>query len=93
MEFDINQIAQMAKLRIPTARQAAMHKQLETLLQMLEGLPLANSTDVASLPEDAEFLRGALREDVVAPSLPQAQVLQSAPKAAGGYFALPKTME
>jgi len=92
VEIDIAHVARLARLDLSEEELETYKTQLGAILdhaarvQSLEGEPEVE----ASHPLKFE---NAYREDEIRPSLDRDEVLNSAPEAVDGYFAVPPTME
>ena len=88
----VRRVARLARIAEPEARLEPLAAELTAIMAWIEQLnevdvegvaPMA-STEAVSLP---------LREDVVADGGDAARVLANAPKAAKGFFVVPKVVE
>jgi len=88
---DVEKIAQLAKLEFSSEEQAAFVGHLTQIVSYVEKineLPL----DEVEPTSHVLGLTNVFREDVVSPSLDQAEVLRNAPKHKNGYFSVPKVI-
>ncbi len=74
----VQHVAELAKLKLTDAELARMTAQLSAILDYAARL---NELDTDAIPPTASVvpLQSVMREDVVAPSLPRADVLANAP--------------
>jgi aspartyl-tRNA(Asn)/glutamyl-tRNA(Gln) amidotransferase subunit C len=85
----VRHVAQLARLKLSAEEEEKFTGQLGAILGYIEQL---NSVDTAAIAPTSVVVSGhdALREDTPQPSLTKEQVLQNAPKAKKGFFAVPK---
>ena len=82
---EVEHIADLARLRLTDAETNLFREQLSTILEYAERL---QAVDTSGVPPTAAVLplHNVMRDDVVTPSLPQADVLANAPAAVEGCF-------
>ena len=87
---DVQQLARLARLALTPDETARFARQLADVLDFVRQV---QSVDTSASSE-ADLPAGALRDDVVAPSLERGDVLTSAPEAdAAGLFKVPRVLE
>jgi aspartyl-tRNA(Asn)/glutamyl-tRNA(Gln) amidotransferase subunit C len=88
----VKRVAHLARIRIDDDRSAVMAEELSKILGWVEMLGEVNTDGVEPL---AAVIPNTLRwrEDVVTDGGIQDKVLQNAPKAEYGFFAVPKVIE
>ena len=88
----VKRVAHLARIRIDDVRAEAMAVELSKILGWVEQLGEVDTTGVeplsAVIPNSLRW-----REDVVTDGNVQDKVLQNAPKAEYGFFAVPKVIE
>ncbi len=89
---EVLHIARLARLSLTEAEVNRFSEQLSNLLEHFEVLQEVDTTD---LPPTAQAiaLQNVLREDEVAASLPQDQVLANAPRREGDFFRIRAVLE
>ena len=82
---DVEYVASLARLGLSSDEKVRLRDQLSVILQNME---LLNEIDVSDIPPTAQViaLSNVMREDVVRPSLTQAQALANAPRQNDGFF-------
>lgn len=88
MSIDIKHIAKLSKLKIADSEISKFEKEIESIIQMVENLPMLEGE--LSLSTDNIM---DLREDVITTSLRRDDVLLNAPKKQAGCIVVPKTVE
>lgn len=88
----VEQIAELAKLGLSKAEKTRFAEQLSAILDyaaMLQRL------DTSAIPPTASVagLENIMRDDVVTPSLSQADVLANAPRQSAGQFQVPAILD
>jgi len=88
----VKRVAHLARIKIDDDRSAVMAEELSKILGWVEMLGEVNTDGVEPL---AAVIPNTLRwrEDVVTDGGIQDKVLQNAPKAEYGFFAVPKVIE
>lgn len=88
----VKRVAHLARIKIDDDRSAVMAEELSKILGWVEMLGEVNTDGVEPL---AAVIPNTLRwrEDVVTDGRIQDKVLQNAPKAEYGFFAVPKVIE
>lgn len=86
---EIRKVAHLARLELNQAEVAQMTDQVGTILAYIDKL---NELDTAGVKPTTHALaiNNAFRDDVVVPSLPQAEALRNGPKQNGEAFVVPK---
>jgi len=89
---EIARVAQLARLPLDHTELHALHAQLSAILAHFT---LLNDVDVTGIPPTAHVndVVNALRDDVVAPSLPRESVLLNAPAHHDGMFRVGSVFE
>ena len=85
----VRQVARLSRLALADEQIARYAGQLESIRHYVEKITQADVAGVEPMAH-AVPLTNVLRDDVVEPSLPLAQVLQNAPEADGPFFKVPK---
>jgi len=88
----VRRVAKLARIAEPESRLEPLARELTTILDWIEQL---NEVDVEGVEPMASAVAATLplREDVVADGGDAARVLSNAPKAADGFFIVPKVVE
>lgn len=89
---EVLRIAKLSRLSLGEAEVEAMTRQLDAILEYVAQLEGLDTTGVAPTAHVGEMAT-PMREDEVRPSLPQEAALANAPKALGGAFIVPKTVD
>jgi aspartyl-tRNA(Asn)/glutamyl-tRNA(Gln) amidotransferase subunit C len=89
---DVKHVAKLAALKLSEAEEARMQAELNTILAHMDEL---NDVDVSTVTPTFHSVvaAGALRSDVVLPSLSREELLQAAPAQEAGGFAVPKVLD
>ena len=89
---EVEHIAELARLGLTEQEKTLFQDQLSAILDYAAVL---QGVDTSAVPPTATVLplRNIMRDDVVAPSLPTADVLANAPAAADGYFKVKAILE
>ncbi|MDP4200154.1 MAG: Asp-tRNA(Asn)/Glu-tRNA(Gln) amidotransferase subunit GatC [Bacteroidota bacterium] len=90
---EVKKVADLAKLEFTEPELAELTGELNHILgyiDQLKELDVSNVEPLENLNEEVE--QNALRPDVMWPSLTVGQALSNAPKAADGYFLVPKVL-
>jgi aspartyl-tRNA(Asn)/glutamyl-tRNA(Gln) amidotransferase subunit C len=82
---DVEHVAALARLGLREDEKERLRQQLSSIL---EHIAVLNQVDTSSIPPTAQVvdLSNVLRDDIVEPSLDQAEVLRIAPRARGGFI-------
>lgn len=82
---DVEHVASLARLGLSGDEKIRLRDQLSAIL---ESMDLLNEIDVSNIPPTAQViaLANVMRDDVVRPSLTQAQALSNAPRQNEGFF-------
>ncbi len=88
----VKKVANLARIRVPEARHEALAQELSSILAWIEQLAEVNTDGVEPMTSvvDAKL---PLRADVVTDGGDSAKILANAPKAANGFFVVPKVVE
>lgn len=89
---DVNRIAKLARLSLGDAEADAMTKQLDAILEYVALLQNLDTNGVEPTSQIADRPT-PMREDEPGASLSQEAALANAPKAGGGGFVVPKTVD
>ena len=89
---DVRKVAYLARLELSEAEET---RAVEDLAQMLEYVTALNELDTNDVLPTAHVLpiHNVFREDLVRPSLPQAEALANAPSSGHGHFRVPKVID
>jgi aspartyl-tRNA(Asn)/glutamyl-tRNA(Gln) amidotransferase subunit C len=92
---DVNQVAELASLRLTESEAQRMEKDLSSILAYVGELNELDTSSVEPMTQVSDIVGGhsALREDVTAPSLDRSRVMVSAPESDGAFFKVPKVIE
>lgn len=84
-DADVVHVAELARLALDAAERARLVEQLTSILGYMD---ILNELDTSAILPTAQVIASAsvMRDDVVTPSLPRAQVLLNAPAVEGGCF-------
>ena len=92
MAFDIERVAQLARLNLKPEEKKKLEKDLAAILGYVEKLKVIDTRKVE--PTSHVFpLKNVFREDEVKPSLAQADVMNMAIEKHQGSFKVPKVIE
>jgi aspartyl-tRNA(Asn)/glutamyl-tRNA(Gln) amidotransferase subunit C len=82
---DVQHVANLARLGLTPDEQERMREQLSSIL---DHIAVLQQLDTESIPPTAQVndLVNVMRDDVVAASLPQAEVLRNAPRSRDGFI-------
>ncbi len=92
MSFEIEQIAELARLSLKPEEKAKLKKDLESILAYVEQLKTV-STDHVEPTSHVLNLENVFREDRVHPSNVRDEVLNHAPQREGNFFKVPKVID
>jgi aspartyl-tRNA(Asn)/glutamyl-tRNA(Gln) amidotransferase subunit C len=89
---DVRKVAYLARLELSEEEET---RAVEDLSQMLDYVTSLNELDTNDVLPTAHVLPicNVFREDLVRPSLPQAEALANAPSSGHGHFRVPKVIE
>ncbi len=89
---EVEHVAKLARLELSEKEEELLTDQLSGILTYVEKL---NELDTKGVPPTSHVLdiKNVMREDVVAPSLPQERALANAPEKAAGHYKVPKIIE
>lgn len=89
---DIEYVAFLAKLELSETEKKSLAKDLENILDYVK---LLNEIDTNGVEATSHVisLKNVLREDVVKPSLPREEFLETAPDASEEGFLIPSVIE
>jgi len=89
---DVLHIALLARLGLTEAEVERFREQLSNILENLE---ILQQVDTIGIPPTAQSitLQDVVRDDEVAESLPQGQILANAPQKEGGFFRVRAVLE
>ncbi len=82
-------LADLARLHVPTERQAVLRQRLECIVAAFSTLQDAEDGHV----DAAKERQLELRDDLATPPLPLTTVLANAPQHAGGTFVVPRVID
>jgi len=85
-------IAALARIRLDEHELEPLAVELSQIIGWVEQLAEVDTTDIAPMSSVAD-MRLPMREDVVADGDRRDEILQNAPQAAKGFFAVPKVVE
>jgi aspartyl-tRNA(Asn)/glutamyl-tRNA(Gln) amidotransferase subunit C len=82
---DVEYVASLARLGLTAGEKSRLRDQLSAIL---DNMNLLNELDVSEIPPTAQViaLTNVMRDDVVRPSLSQAEALGNAPRQSEGFF-------
>lgn len=89
---EVKHIADLSKLELSDSELSSMRGHLQKMLGYFETL---DSVDVSDVPPTAHILSAVnvLRDDVVAPSMENSELLKNAPEADDGAYIVPRVVE
>lgn len=89
---DVRKVSYLARLELSEEEET---RAVEDLSQMLDYVTSLNELDTNDVLPTAHVLPicNVFREDLVRPSLPQAEALANAPSSGHGHFRVPKVIE
>jgi aspartyl-tRNA(Asn)/glutamyl-tRNA(Gln) amidotransferase subunit C len=88
----VARIATLARLRVPEAEQERVAAELSHILTWIEQLGEVDTEGVEAMASVAEMTL-PMREDKVTEGNNRDKILANAPKAAHGFFVVPKVVE
>ena len=89
---DVLHIALLARLGLTGAEADRFREQLSVILENFEVLQQVDTTDIPPTAQPNP-LQNVVKDDEVAPSLPQGQVLANAPRKEGEFFRVRAVLE
>jgi len=89
---EVIHIARLARLGLTGGELDKFQEQLSNILENFEILQQVDTTNVPPTTQ-AIPLQNVFREDEIATSLPQSEVLANAPRREGDYFRVPAVLE
>ncbi len=89
---DVLHIALLARLGLTEAEADRFGEQLSVILENFEVLQQVDTTDIPPTAQPNP-LQNVVKDDEVAPSLPQGQVLANAPRKEGEFFRVRSVLE
>ena len=92
MVFEIEQIAELARLSLRPEEKAKLKKDLESILAYVEQLKSV-STDHVEPTSHVLNLENVFRPDEIRPSDIREEILKHAPKREGNFFKVPKVID
>src|SRR5690242_3848051 len=94
---DVERVADLARLELAPEEIAGMRRDLNAILDYVADLNEVDTQGVEPLAQVSELRgeagRGALRPDVLTPSLDRDVVVREAPETDGAFFKVPKVIE
>jgi aspartyl-tRNA(Asn)/glutamyl-tRNA(Gln) amidotransferase subunit C len=91
-KINIDQVAQLARLRLKPEEREKLSKDLEAILAYVDQLRELNTEGVEPTSH-AMALENVFRKDAVKPGEVRDRVLEFAPKREGNFFKVPKVIE
>lgn len=92
MSFEIEQIAELARLSLRPEEKGKLKKDLESILAYVEQLKSVPTDHVEPMSHVLN-LENVFREDKIIPSEVREEVLKHAPRREGNFFKVPKVIE
>lgn len=92
MSFEIEQIAELARLSLKPEEKAKLQKDLESILAYVEQLK-AVPTDHVEPTSHVLNLENIFREDKIHPCDIRDEILRHAPQREGNFFKVPKIID
>ncbi len=89
---DVLHITRLARLGLTEAEVDKLSEQLSNILEHFEVLQQVDTTDVPPTAQSIDLMN-VLKDDEVAASLPQSQVLANAPRREGDFFRIRAVLE
>ncbi len=89
---EVLRIARLARLGLSEAEIDRMGEQLSDILENFEILKQVDTSDIPPTAQSIT-LQNVVRDDEIAPSLPQDQVLANAPQRDGNFFRVRAVLE
>lgn len=91
-DFDINYVADLARINLSEADKSKLGAQLGDILKYVDQLKEVNVEGVEPTSHPVPLVN-VTRPDEIRPSLPHAEAMRNAPRAANGLFIVPKIVE
>ncbi|HTL48164.1 MAG TPA: Asp-tRNA(Asn)/Glu-tRNA(Gln) amidotransferase subunit GatC [Verrucomicrobiae bacterium] len=92
MSFQIDKVAELARIKLKPAEKAKLEEDLKSILAYVEQLRQVDTKNVAETSHVLD-LTNVFRKDEVKPSEVRDSVLESAPARQGKFFKVPKVVE
>ena len=92
MAFEIEQIAELARLSLKPEEKKKFQKEIESILAYVEQLKTV-PTDHVEPTSHVLNLKNVFREDTVKPCDIHEEILKHAPQREGNFFKVPKIIE
>ena len=92
MHFEIEQVAELARLSLKPAEKAKLQKDLEKILAYVDELKKVDTEKVAPMSHVLDQ-ENVFRPDEVRPSEVRDPVLKHAPAREGNFFKVPKVID
>lgn len=92
MSFEIEQIAELARLSLRPEEKAKLQKDLESILAYMDELKAVH-TDQVEPTSHVLNLENVFRKDEARPSKVRDETLEHAPSREGNFFKVPKVIE
>ncbi len=89
---DLLHIALLARLGLTETEVDRLREQLSNILENFEILQQVDTTDIPPTAQSIA-LKNVLRDDEVAASLPESEILANAPRRDGGFFRVRAVLE
>jgi aspartyl-tRNA(Asn)/glutamyl-tRNA(Gln) amidotransferase subunit C len=95
---DVEYVAALANLQLPSAERERMEKDLNSILDYIDMLSEVDTSNVEPMAQ-VQSVSGnvtasdPLRADELQPSLPRELALKNAPQGDGSFFRVPKVIE
>ena len=89
---DVLHIARLARLGLTETEVERFQEQLSNILENFEILQQVDTTDIPPTAQSVA-LQNVMRDDEVATSLPQSQILANAPQKDGSFFRVRAVLE
>jgi aspartyl-tRNA(Asn)/glutamyl-tRNA(Gln) amidotransferase subunit C len=89
---EVKYIARLARLGISEEETEIFRSQLSDILENMDILQEVDTTDIAPTAHVIE-MENVIRDDQVAPSLPQDEILANAPRQENGFFRIRAVLE
>jgi len=86
---DVEYVAWLARLELSEEEKERFTRQLGQVLEHAEKIKSLDTSEIRPTSHPMP-LKNVMREDVVRPGLSQREALSNAPRAEGGYFAVPR---
>jgi aspartyl-tRNA(Asn)/glutamyl-tRNA(Gln) amidotransferase subunit C len=89
---EVKYIARLARLGLSEGETEIFRSQLSDILENMDILQEVDTTDIAPTAHVIEMEK-VIRDDQVAPSLPQDEILANAPRQENGFFRIRAVLE